>query len=140
MDNDYFMNLAIWVDGNEKFKEEVRRKLEPFEIEIAALEREASKFHKKRVGSKEYWYRSGGRSGVWRYVCPASKNPLRELERRIERLKGRMKKAELQLNRAVIKPLGKHLVINLDEFQPSDREFITFLELYRALKELKTES
>ncbi|MEM3556225.1 MAG: hypothetical protein QXF56_05895 [Candidatus Micrarchaeia archaeon] len=131
------MNLGIWVNGNEKFGEELKRRLEPFEKEMKVLEKEISKFHKKRIGSREYWYKVGGRSGVWEYVCPADTNPIRDVEEKLQKLKGKINKVEVQLNSAVVKVLGKHLVIDLDKLTPSDGDVISFIELYRVLREMK---
>ncbi|NYZ78633.1 hypothetical protein H0N99_00635 [Candidatus Micrarchaeota archaeon] len=131
------MDLAIWINGNEKLGRELEKIVSALEAEKERLEDEASRFHKKKVGSREYWYASGGRSGVWRYVCPAKRNPADGIEKKIEALIRKKERIREGVNRAVIKPLGKHLLIDLDRFKPSDGEVISSLELYEALKELK---
>lgn len=130
------MNLAIWINGNEKLVGELGRRVQPLEAEMDRFRKEVSRFHKKKVGCKEYWYVSGGRSGVWRYVGTARKNPAKELERKIERIRKEKDRLANSVNKAVIKPLGKHLLIDFDRFKPSDGEVISSLELYEALKEL----
>jgi hypothetical protein len=130
------VDIAIWINGNEKLMGELGRRTEMLDREISNLEKEASRFHKKKVGSKEYWYMSGGKSGVWRYVCQGEKNPIKEIEKRIDKARKDKEKVVGSMNRAIIKPLGKHLLVDLDRFKPSDGEVISSLELYEALKEL----
>jgi hypothetical protein len=137
MDKSANVDLAIWINGNEKLKEELDRLVSALEAEKSLLEDEILGFHKKKVGTREYWYKSGGRSGVWRYVCTAKKNPLREIEKKIEAIRRKEEKVRGRVNGAVIKPLGKHLLIDLDRFKPSDGEVISSLELYEALKEIR---
>ena len=136
MDKIYDVDLAIWINGNEKLSDELLRKTEAMDKEISDLEKEASKFHRKKVGSNVYWYMSGGKSGVWKYVCRGEKNPMKEIERKIEKAKRGKEKVVESVNNAIIKPLGKHLLVDLDGFSPSDGEIISSLELYEALKEL----
>ncbi len=131
------MDLAIWINGNEKLRAELGRLVSVLEAERKMLEKEASRFHKKKVGSGEYWYRSGGKSGVWKYVCAGKKNPAKDIERKIKAIGRKEKRVMEGVNSAVIKPLGKHLLVDLDRFKPSDGEVITSLELYEALRELK---
>ena len=130
------MDLAIWINGNEKLKGELDRQIAALEDEKARLQKNASKFHKKKVGRGEYWYTSGGENGLWRYVCTARKNPVKEIERKIEAIEKKESRARERINRAVIKPLGKHLLVDLERFRPSDGEVISSLELYEALREL----
>jgi len=130
------VELAIWINGNEKLGDELLRRTEKLDGEISNLEKEASRFHKKKVGSNFYWYMSGGKSGVWKYVCHGDKNPLKEIEKRIDGAKRSRERVVESINRAIIKPLGKHLLVDLDRFTPSEGEIISSLELYEALKEL----
>jgi len=131
------VELAIWINGNEKLKTELNILVSQLEMEKRMLEDEASRFHKKKVGSGEYWYKSGGGSGRWKYVCAAKKNPARDIEKRIEAIRRKEERVREGANSGVVKPLGRHLLIDLDRFKPSDGEVISSLELYEALKELK---
>ncbi len=131
------MDLAIWINGNEKLGAELDRLISALEADRKMLEKEVSRFHKKKVGAGEYWYRSGERSGVWRYVCTGKKNPAKDIERKIEAIERKEKRVTEGVNSAVIKPLDKHLLIDLDRFKPSDGEVINSLELYEALRGLK---
>jgi hypothetical protein len=131
------MDLAIWIDGNEKLKTELDRLVSKLEAEKLVLEAEASKFHKKKVGRREYWYRTGGGNGRWKYVCSAKSDPTRDIEKKIESVEKKEERMREGVNKGVIKPLGRHLLIDLDRFKPSDGEVISSLELYEALKELK---
>jgi len=137
MDKYNFVNLAIWINGNDKLKVELDKRTRLLEAEIDGLRWDASAFHKKKVGRREYWYRRGGRSGVWKYVCPATKNPAKEIEKGIARKRKKVKIVRDGVNRAVVKPFGRHLIIDLDRFVPSDGEVISFLEIYETVRELE---
>jgi hypothetical protein len=137
MDKNNIVDLAIWINGNEKLKTELGRLVSKLEAEKAMLEGEASRFHRKKVGAGEYWYRSGGGNGRWKYVCTGKSNPLRDIEKKIGAVRKKEERVREGVNRGVIKPLGRHLLIDLDRFKPSDGEVISSLELYEALKELK---
>ena len=137
MDNVYAVDLAIWVNGNSKLQNELDKQLAGFNAEISKLQKEVSSFHRKKVGSAEYWYRSGGKSGLWSYVCPAGRNPVKKIEIQIEKVRRRKNAAEEKLNQAIVKPLGGHLIIDLGRLEPSDGDVITLVELYEALREIR---
>ena len=137
MDKQYLVDLAIWINGNEKLAGELEKIVSPLEEEKKRLEDEASRFHRKKVGQREYWYASGGKSGVWRYVCPVKMNPAKDIEKKIEAVRRKEERARESANRAVVKLLGRHLLIDLDRLKPSDGGVISSLELYEALKELR---
>jgi hypothetical protein len=136
MDRECNVDLAIWINGNEKLRSELNRRTKMLDEEISNLQKEASRFHKKKIGCREYWYMSGGKSGVWRYVCEGGKNPIKEIEKRIDKTRRSKENVVESVNKAIIKPLGKHLLVDLDRFEPSDGEVISSLELYEALREL----
>ncbi|MBI4399514.1 hypothetical protein HY570_02085 [Candidatus Micrarchaeota archaeon] len=127
--------LMLWVNGRTRMEEEVAKVEKQFESDLKELNKRLSKFHVKKIKSKEYWYELSA-NGKWIYLgAVKKKDPQIQILKEISKLEQTKKMEVEKVRKCVVKELGEHLIINYNAYQPFGEELIPVYEILKTVKE-----
>jgi len=115
-------NKMIWVNGNQpgwgrdSLQGYIYQAKSDFDDRIRNLQDQVNSFSVKTNSGRKYWYQWVGR---WKYVGAVDKNkdPAAGLKKDIESLRAERKNVSESIRSCIIKPLGKHLLIDTAIFK-----------------------